>query len=359
MRVTTESQLRHKPLEPDSHREAPASAEPRTAEQQLPSIMIDPSISDYPLAPVHGNGNGAHLELPANASLDAFDAFEADRFASAFRPSWEPSAPEQVRASVSSRSSRAPTRISSPRPPAAAPVVVDDGIDRALQRARKRAMILTTSLIMGFLGLVYLGVSSSSRTPTPTTPTAASAPAAPSAAPEPPAPSQAAAAPALPAQPEPAAAPQPAAPQPAAPATTVATPQPAPAAAVPAKLEPAPLRLRVTTEPRRATLLLDGAPAANPLDLRLPPGTHTLEARAEGHEAATRSVALDRDERISLALARSAPPPPPPRVVVTRAEPRPIAKLARRMTALAPTPAPRSPKPKTGKGAGFVADSPY
>jgi hypothetical protein len=352
MRVTTESQLRHKPLEPDSHPEAPAGAEPRTAEQQLPSIMIDPSISDYPPVPVHGNGNGAHLELPANASLDAFDAFEADRFASAFRPSWEPSAPEQGRASVPSRSSRAPTRISSPRPPAAAPVVVDDGIDRALQRARKRAMILTTSLIVGFLGLVYLGVSSSSRTPTPTTPTAASAPAAPSAAPEPPAPSQAAATPALPAQPEPAAAPQPAAP-----ATTVATPQPAPAAAVPAKLEPAPLRLRVTTEPRRATLLLDGAPAANPLDLRLPPGTHTLEARAEGHEAATRSVALDRDERISLALARSAPPPPPPRVVVTRAEPRPIAKPAHRMSAAAT--APRSPKPKTGKGAGFVADSPY
>jgi hypothetical protein len=115
----------------------------------------------------------------------------------------------------------------------------------------------------------------------------------------------------------------------------------------------------VSTSPAVATLTLDGAPVANPLDASFPKGgQHSLAASAVGHQSVTKTVSFDRDVKVSLQLrpepvrraaapvarpVRPAPPPPqraapPPPVLTIQKQPAPAKKT---------------------KGAGFVADSPY
>ncbi|UJR80293.1 hypothetical protein [Sandaracinus amylolyticus] len=159
-------------------------------------------------------------------------------------------------------------------------------------------------------------------------------------------------------EPEPVAAPEPvvAAPEPvaAAPEPVVATPEPVAALPPP----PPPMRrLRVRTDPERATLLLDGQPVNNPFDGRLPEGSsHTLVARAEGRVDATESVELSADRTLTLRLERT---PPPPRVATPR--PRTTASRPPRATASRPRPAttvrPRASSSRSGSG--FVTESPY
>ena len=97
-------------------------------------------------------------------------------------------------------------------------------------------------------------------------------------------------------------------------------------AALRAKLRPDLATVRIEAAPGGAALTLDGEPVGTaPLTLEVPPGEHTVEARAEGYRPASVSVKAEVGVASSVSLALSplpkpdpkpaqavAPPPPPP-----------------------------------------------
>jgi hypothetical protein len=90
------------------------------------------------------------------------------------------------------------------------------------------------------------------------------------------------------------------------------SPAPAPvAAALPVPVPPVPpptlvppIHVRITAEPREATLAIDGQPVPNPFT-REPapqPGEHTLTIKAEGRREETRTVVFDRDIDLTVVM---------------------------------------------------------
>jgi hypothetical protein len=65
-----------------------------------------------------------------------------------------------------------------------------------------------------------------------------------------------------------------------------------------------PIHVRITAEPREATLALDGQPVPNPftLDPAPQPREHILTIKAEGRREETRSVVFDRDVDLTIAM---------------------------------------------------------
>jgi hypothetical protein len=74
-----------------------------------------------------------------------------------------------------------------------------------------------------------------------------------------------------------------------------------------------PGHVHIATTPPGAALTLDGKPAAalSPFDVDLAPGAHTIQAAAEGHTAADRTVTVAFASRqdVNLDLPEVAPPP--------------------------------------------------
>lgn len=108
----------------------------------------------------NGNGNGHNHENTNDASAPLAPE-DADRFAMAFRPSWEPLAPDAAPAPTRSRAPSVGPRVSS-HPPAPAHDVIA-GQDELLRlrgrRARKRSITLAAVSVLSFASLVYWGIS--------------------------------------------------------------------------------------------------------------------------------------------------------------------------------------------------------
>jgi serine/threonine-protein kinase len=87
-----------------------------------------------------------------------------------------------------------------------------------------------------------------------------------------------------------------------APAPVAAVPVPAPPVSPPTPVPP--IHVRITAEPREATLALDGQPVPNPftLDPAPQPREHILTIKAEGRREETRSVVFDRDVDLTIAM---------------------------------------------------------
>ncbi|HTU57471.1 MAG TPA: hypothetical protein VMF89_03540, partial [Polyangiales bacterium] len=83
---------------------------------------------------------------------------EADRFAMAFRPSWEPLAADQA-AAPSTRPSIAPRGSSLPPPAPVHDPVQDELLRLRGRRARSRSIGLAAVSVLSFSALVYWGIS--------------------------------------------------------------------------------------------------------------------------------------------------------------------------------------------------------
>jgi serine/threonine-protein kinase len=92
-------------------------------------------------------------------------------------------------------------------------------------------------------------------------------------------------------------------------------PAPAPVAALPVPVPPVPpptlvppIHVRITAEPREATLAIDGQPVPNPFtrEQAPQPGEHSLTIKAEGRREETRTVVFDRD--VDFAVEMLEPP---------------------------------------------------
>lgn len=136
-----------------------------------------------------------------------------------------------------------------------------------------------------------------------------------------------------------------------------------PVASAPPEPEPGPrptsARLQVQTVPASAQLTIDGRPVPSPFDGELPFGAHRVEATAEGHRPASRTVRLRGAEAITLTLT-PLPPPAPPRE--RPAAPAREPSIASGVRPALPTSIPRERRaaPRPGaRGAGFVTDNPY
>jgi uncharacterized glyoxalase superfamily protein PhnB len=105
-------------------------------------------------------------------------------------------------------------------------------------------------------------------------------------------------------------------------------------------LKKKPSKVKITSEPAGATILVDGAAIAEktPAEIDLAPGTHTITLKAEGRKDFEQSVevAAFTGAAVTGTLEEAPPPPPPP--VATAPETPPPAE---------PTPAP--PEESTGE----------
>jgi S-DNA-T family DNA segregation ATPase FtsK/SpoIIIE len=374
--------------ETTAHDHAAQGADPETA-----STLEAASTEGHASAEVDGHGGAAPESPRGNGAAAApLTDFEAERFATTFRASWEPGealdAPMPAPA-VSSVPPGPGGTVASEHPVAVEPLVLAGS-------ARSRGVMLTAVAVVAFVALVALALFRTSEPalpsgaePKPAAHTGARPPAiddAPAAAePAPPAvvaavdPPPAAAAPAAAgAIAEPlatagatAAAPsEPAAP--AAPAAALAGTEPTPAPtptvmpAAQAAPEPAPrietVRIRLTTSPKDATLSIDGITVPNPYDQLLPKGgKHRVTASAPDHETREQMVDFERRRDLVLRLPRVRAPRP---AAEPRPIPAPVAKAPPPPRPAAPKPAVRAPKkasPAEGpaKGAAFVSESPY
>ncbi len=338
----------------NSNRTLESAASDRDAAREvpgaLPSIIIDPTLHEPP--PTAAAAAPSH-PAPATTSSRpvALDPDSADRFAAAFRPSWEPSVPT-AQTRVAARRSLPPSQTH--RPTVGAAVMastrpIEDQLAVPM-RVRNRALLWTGGSVVGFLVLAYFGVSSSSRSATSTNGQAAST----NHASEPPA--------AVP-MPEPAAQPLAAAePAPiAAPSAPAPAPEPTPQTAQPSApvipAAPTTAWLHVATQPESAELLLDGNPVSNPYSQELPLGTdHQIEAKAAGHATEQRTVRIAAETKLTLVLAEARAAAP----ILHRAPPASHVRAVVKYSKPVPPPVrPVAAKPKPKRGAGFVADSPY
>jgi hypothetical protein len=117
--------------------------------------------------------------------------------------------------------------------------------------------------------------------------------------------------------------------------------------------EPVLVALQITTSPRDAQLLLDGAPVPNPFDARLPKGgSHHVQAAAPGYEGSGLTIELTRERRVALTLE-------PQRATASGVTTQAADPAPKRRTAPRRARAPKPPAEEPKKGAGFVAESPY
>jgi hypothetical protein len=370
---------------------APARA---SGEAPLPSIIVDPQAlgpSDAPDAPAPPEG--ATAEAAENGA--GMSDFEAERFATSYRASWEPGEALDAPLPVVAPTPAAPTSGAPPRAsdraPAIEPIVLPGN-------ARLRGLALTALAVLAFVGLVALALSSTGRPSAPpsateATPAPAPAPAnapAPAIVAEPPVPAPApevvaapieaiagaaaveatagaAAAPVVagaipPATPETAAPTEPPAAPPAIEPAAVAAPEPPPAAPPAAPLPT--VRVQIETSPADAQLTIDGVQVPNPFDQQLPKGSdkHRIAASSAGHESREQLVGFERKRDLMLRLkalpapvvAKPTPSPAPAPVAKPTRTPRP-ARSAPVKTAKKPAAAPEPSR----KGAAFVSESPY
>jgi hypothetical protein len=327
----------------------------RLSESQRPRAIS--SEHELPeTEPGRDSGEPASAEGSDSADGESSDALdlsfeEAERFANAFRASWEPSAPtpSAAPAPVHIPSDRVPRVEGQLAEPVGARVLISD-----LPGAnRRRTMMRASGAIAGFLAILLLGwLASRSGAPdhpnvdNPLANTAPIAPAAPKveAAPAPAEPIKAPEAPAPVAAPEVVAA----APVEPAPEAVAATPvEAAPAPAVeppPTQPEPLLVALQITTQPANAQLTLDGSPISNPYDAMHPQGgSHVVAASAPGYQARNLKVELTKKRSVALELQRE-----------------PALEAPKRVTKPAKRRPPRANKPAPAKkGATFVEESPY
>ncbi len=116
------------------------------------------------------------------------------------------------------------------------------------------------------------------------------------------------------------------------------------------------VHIRITTSPASARLSLDGSAVPNPFDAWVARGgEHRFSASAEGYVEQSRMVSFDGDRTVSLVLSPLAKPP--------TVSPPPAPKTpARTVTARPRTPRKRVKSTATRsrkRGAGFVSDNPY
>jgi hypothetical protein len=327
------------------------------------------------------------IDIPSEQSLAFFEA-RADRLVANYRPSWEP--PEPVAAPATQLTSSAAQR-STPSGPAAAPTAIApdsdlDSISVPGIRPRRQGMLMAMAAVICFGVLTALAVRSGgigsrakpvekqriaatsipepqTQQPAPPTPNAPadirSAPAARANPPSAPAPPEAEApspAPTVPSAVLPVA-------SAALPAPPTLVPDPPAAVIIPPAAAPPPIvavkmaRVRISTSPKNAELLVDGTKTQNPFDMRLPAGSvHQVHAQAPGHLDQDITLSLDRDRTLALRLNKSPAPASTP--IAQKPRPRTAAAAARRRT---PRPV-ATPTPSTQRrttGAGFVSDSPY
>jgi hypothetical protein len=352
---------------------------------RISTIIVDPALmaeaerlseSQRPPAAAANNDaieSGAHAQAhaddPAGDSDEGDDAEQerlsiedAERFAAAFRASWEPPAPgpqsngnghhgHSQRPVQPVQAQHAPGVNAEPSP---APVHISE-----LPGAKRgKTMALGAAAFAGFLAIAVLGWLASNSgvpdhpsadnplaaNPIADKPTSKSTEAAP---PPPPTPAPSAAPP-LPDAPVVAAADL-AAPEAAAVAPE-ATPTAAPEIAPQPALDPAPeqvlVALQITTRPEGAQLTLDGSPIANPYDAMHPQGgQHVVEASAPGYRAQNLTIELTRKRSVALELEKS----PAEKAAAKTSTPRPKR----------PRPARASKPAAAKKGAAFASESPY
>jgi hypothetical protein len=274
--------------------------------QALPSIIVDPGLSELANAPAiegaapqvtapSSNGAGAaHADEPAAAapatngaghattnestSDDAnggmrFSDEDADRFAANFRPSWEPVEPANAPADSAVRTSLpalGPAVVVLPEPDL--PVGAFSAADQ-----RKRGLLMAGAAVAGFFVLVGLALSMSNRE-MPNAPHAAAAP-----------PKTQVTAPST-------------APEIAAPETTNVAPEAPSAAAAPADLRAAPPEPAAPPEEAPAEVAANEATAANPA-----PSAAEPEAPSTPEPAAPTPAAAPEPQPVAVAPA--APPP--------------------------------------------------
>lgn len=354
--------------------------------------------------------------VAANAGDDArqrgeLSEADADRFASAYRPSWHsqlpgPLDPEQ-RATAPAVAARAPSpektqrSLDSEREPDVGGVNLETHEDAAAVaaltsgRLRRRAMMIIGGASVAFAALVALAVVASTGTPAPepvlatgadtahATPSPIqAAPASatsgeakagdpatlvdahgedadPANAPTPQVPADSAETIAL-AEPSaadatsetggtdaPAVDPGGVSPQEATPAAAAETPTPA----LPEpEVESAPeqVDVRIAASPSRATLMVDGRRVKNPYEDALPSGgSLEVTAAAAGYRPRTMTLQLDRDRTLALKLEREAK---------ARRKARKRRKSDQQAKA---SPRVHTPAAKRPAGAGFVSESPY
>jgi nicotinate-nucleotide--dimethylbenzimidazole phosphoribosyltransferase len=364
--------------------EGPSEAAP-TGSPATETPQTVPASTEPPSAERSGQDGDAPPEAPRPAKRTngvegaELTDFEAERFASNYRASWEPG--EALAAQV-------PEPLDETAPLAASAAALA-GVTAAAEplvlpgSARRRGLALTALAVIAFGALLALALSSATEPiaiPEPTSATnpvqaatAERADPAPAEAPPPPseAPSAAgaidtaegaagggagdlaeevalaAAAAAAPPAEEPSALP-PEAPTPvAAAAASPAEPEPAPK---PAAIES--VRIRIATVPPDAALAIDGSPVPNPYDELVPRSDkHRVVATAAGYETSDQLVGFDRKRDLVLRLARVRPARsvPEPEPTVRAARPRPTTpKVVKK-------PEPEAPR----KGAAFVSESPY
>jgi hypothetical protein len=361
---------------------------------RISTIIVDPALmaeaerlseSQRPPAPAPANSASEssghaqeHGDEPArdsdegdDAELERLSVEDAERFASAFRASWEPPAPGphsngnghhgHSQRPIAVQSVQAQSAIAEPQP---APVHISE----VPGAKRGKTMALGAAAFAGFLAIAVLGWLASN-SGVPDHPSAANPLAAkpiadkpaskPMEAPPPPRASAPSATP-VPAPDAPlVAAADPAAADPAAAAAEAALvapgapPTAAPEIAPEPALEPAPeqvlVALQITTRPEGAQLTLDGSPIANPYDAMHPQGgQHVVEASAPGYRARNLTIELTRKRSVALELEKS----PAEKAAAKTSAPRP--KRARPARATKPA----STK-STKKGAAFASESPY
>jgi hypothetical protein len=331
---------------PPAAEAAPPAAAAARAGREARTITTA-GIAPAPSADMQAQGDVAREDDAHEEGADVpLSAAEADRLAESFRPSWEPPTPIAIQAPEPS------TAVMPQSAPEARPVLISE-----VPGARPRSgLLMAGGAVLSFVALAVLGWAMTLSDAPPDkaragAPQESSAPA-PSAPPKqiaPERPRAPAAAPALPEptphSPELAAAAAPAIPAP----TPVATPEPTPP---PVEPEPEPMlvALRITTSPREAKLVLDGAAVPNPYDAMLPKGErYELEASAPGYQGRTLTIDLERERRVALELERE-------RRAAPRAEPAP-AKAVAPPKRKRSRPARATVEPK--KGAAFVEESPY
>jgi hypothetical protein len=390
--VTSKAEQQTGPEVPEMPSEAGAAV---GAGATLPSIVVDPTLLEEkaeqsaPEAADH-NVSAGHDDEPApdepagdEPAGDELSFAQAERFAASIRASWEPTPGDQLAAASPSHQSEGSVSEDSPdvgpHPLSSVPGAAQ----------RRNALVLTALAVLGFAAMVALALSSTKPAPrqawqpetdspprpapaqpapTPALPAGAQPPAetasahptqqgpagiaeigasvategqedvaAPSAADLGPAASSSAEQSSAKSDP-----PAPAVDSVAASAPAPSEPRVASLTIKPAAPQPPPERqlvhIRVSTRPAEATLTLDGRPVQNPYDVRMERGggDHVLEASAAGFKSRSLRVDFDRDRSVTLRLRKQRSPGE------GRAKRAPAAK-----------PAP------SGKGAGFVSESPY
>ena len=312
----------------------------RFTESQRPPPAVAASSAQEGEPAQDSRESETESESENGAAHDHLSVEDAERFATAFRASWEPPAP-----AAHAKPASTPPRAASVRP-VAEPVPARVLVSQLPGARRGRTLALGAAAFAGFVLIALLGwLASHSDGPAVDDPLAA--------APSQAAPKSANTAlePAVP-EPPPAQAAAPTEPIAAAPAEPIAAP------ALAAEPEPLLVALQITTRPVGAQLVLDGSPVDNPYDAMHPQGgSHVVEATAPGYRTQNLTIELSRKRSVALELEKAPAEAAAPDEPAARKPREPSAKKpARAKRPRAPRPS-KAPAPK--KDIAFSSESPY